>query len=107
MSIMLSLSFYGEEYQMQLRQNRQYIWLVAILLLATFMRLNGITAQSLWIDEGFTWNLTQYNDFFAILSRDVHPPLYFIMIDWWVEIAGTSELSLRYFLWTNLVSCGK
>ncbi|GAB5490532.1 MAG: hypothetical protein Phog2KO_07470 [Phototrophicaceae bacterium] len=82
---------------MRLQQNRHYIWIVAILLLATFVRLNGIMAQSLWIDEGFTWNLTQYTDFFAILSRDVHPPLYFIMIDWWVEIAGTSELSLRYF----------
>lgn len=82
---------------MHLRQNRQIIWLVIILLLATFVRLNGIIAQSLWIDEGFTWNLTQYSDMFAILSRDVHPPLYFIMIDWWVELAGTSELALRYF----------
>ena len=82
---------------MQIRQNQSYLWLVAVLLLATFVRLNGISAQSLWIDEGFTWNLTQYNDIFAILSRDVHPPLYFIMVDWWVDLAGTSELALRYF----------
>ena len=82
---------------MQIRHKQHLFWLTLILLLATIVRLNGILAQSFWIDEGFTWNLTQYGDMFAILSQDVHPPLYFIMIDWWVEIAGTSQLSMRYF----------
>lgn len=82
---------------MQIRHKQQLFWLTLILLLATLARLNGILSQSFWIDEGFTWNLTQYSDMFAILRQDVHPPLYFIMIDWWVEIAGTSQLSMRYF----------
>lgn len=82
---------------MQIRHKKELFWLTLILLLATIVRLNGILAQSFWIDEGFTWNLTQYGDIFAILREDVHPPLYFIMIDWWVEIAGTSQLSMRYF----------
>lgn len=82
---------------MHTRHNQSLFWLTLILLLAAFVRINGINAQSFWIDEGFTWNLTQYGDLFGILSRDVHPPLYFILIDWWVDFAGTSTLSMRYF----------
>ncbi|MEL7434499.1 MAG: hypothetical protein AAFN11_11185, partial [Chloroflexota bacterium] len=74
-----------------------YTWLVAILLLAMFLRISTIDAQSLWIDEGFTWNLTQYSDMFAILRADVHPPLYFLLIDVWVDFAGTSVFAMRYF----------
>ncbi|MEM9953716.1 MAG: glycosyltransferase family 39 protein [Chloroflexota bacterium] len=78
-------------------RTRRLLALLAIILLATFVRFNGILAQSLWIDEGFTWNLTQYHDLFAILRQDVHPPLYFLMIDAWVEVAGTSIFAMRYF----------
>ena len=82
---------------MTAHRHRQLFLLVSLLLLATFVRMNGILAQSLWIDEGFTWNLTQYHDVFAILRQDVHPPLYFLMIDAWVELTGTSVFSMRYF----------
>jgi len=82
---------------MQVRQRHPYLILLLILLLAAFVRMNGINAQSFWIDEGFTWNLTQYGDLFGILGRDVHPPLYFVLIDWWVDVAGTGEVSMRYF----------
>jgi hypothetical protein len=78
-------------------RNRRLFILLLILLLAAALRIVGITNQSFWIDEGFTWNLTQYQDVFAILKKDVHPPLYFLMIDAWVDLTGTSELAMRYF----------
>lgn len=81
---------------LQTRNQRLFI-LLLILLLAAIVRFWGITEQSFWIDEGFTWNLTQYHDIFAILKSDVHPPLYFLMIDKWVDFTGTSELAMRYF----------
>jgi hypothetical protein len=81
---------------LQPRNQRLFI-LLLILLLAAFIRFWGITSQSFWIDEGFTWNLTQYHDVFSILKNDVHPPLYFLMIDKWVDFTGTSELAMRYF----------
>ncbi|MGJ3240646.1 MAG: glycosyltransferase family 39 protein [Anaerolineae bacterium] len=82
---------------MQMRRTLTLWGMVGILLLATALRLFDINTQSLWIDEGFTWNLTQYGDLFAILRRDVHPPLYFLMVDMWVDLAGTSVFSMRYF----------
>lgn len=71
--------------------------LTGILLLAAITRIYHIDLQSLWIDEGFTWHLTQYPDPLWILRNDVHPPLYFMAMDGWVEFAGVSVVALRYF----------
>ena len=76
---------------------RRYSLLLLILLLAAVLRIYHIELLSLWIDEGFTWNLTQYHDPFLILRQDVHPPLYFVAIDAWVTLTGTSRLAMRYF----------
>ncbi|QPC82607.1 glycosyltransferase family 39 protein [Phototrophicus methaneseepsis] len=70
--------------------------LLAILLLAAFTRIYAIDAQSLWIDEGFTWYLTQSPDPFLILRNDVHPPLYFLLADVWVALTGDSVLAMRF-----------
>lgn len=87
------------------RISKKYFWMLGILLLAAMVRFVGINAQSFWIDEAFTWNLTQYSNMFTILQRDVHPPLYFLMIDVWVELTGTSEVAMRYFsLLPSLIS---
>lgn len=77
---------------------RMSTWLMLlILLLAALLRIWNIEAQSLWIDEGFTWNLTQYHDPLRILQQDVHPPLYFILVDGWVALSGTSVFAMRFF----------
>lgn len=70
---------------------------VFIIFLAFCYRMVNLTAQNLWIDEGFTWFLTQQNDIMQALITDVHPPFYFASVTLWVQWAGTSELSLRYF----------
>jgi hypothetical protein len=77
--------------------SRFYLFVALILLLAAIVRILDIDSQSLWIDEGFTWNLSQYSDPMAILRQDVHPPLYFAMFTAWVQVAGTSVLAMRYF----------
>lgn len=71
--------------------------LLLILLLAAAVRMIGIDAESLWIDEGFTYYLTQYDDPLKMLFLDVHPPLYFVLADGWVALTGITELAMRYF----------
>lgn len=71
--------------------------LVLILLLASATRILHISADSFWIDEGFTWYLTQMDDPFILLFEDVHPPLYFLMVRLWAMVTGVSELAFRYF----------
>jgi hypothetical protein len=70
---------------------------VAIVGFAYLARMVNITAQNLWIDEGFTWFLTQQPDLLRVLKTDVHPPLYFAAVSLWVRLVGTSELALRFF----------
>ncbi len=70
--------------------------LLTLLLFFTFLiRLWNLTAQSVWVDEGFSWFTTQA-DVWALLRSDVHPPLYFLVLSGWVGIVGDSELGLRY-----------
>ena len=70
---------------------------VAIVGFAYWARMVNLTAQNLWIDEGFTWFLTQQPDLLRVLKTDVHPPLYFAAVSLWVRLVGTSELALRFF----------
>lgn len=76
---------------------RNLALLILILLLGAASRIIGIDAQSLWIDEGFTWHFTQYPDKLRILFNDVHPPLYFYAVDVWVDIVGQSAVAMRFF----------
>jgi 4-amino-4-deoxy-L-arabinose transferase-like glycosyltransferase len=70
--------------------------LVLILLLAAAGRLIHIDSESLWVDEGFSYWTIRADDLFDVVKRDVHPPAYFVMLNAWAQVAGISELALRY-----------
>ncbi|NLX44123.1 MAG: hypothetical protein GXY79_11670, partial [Chloroflexi bacterium] len=73
------------------------IALVMVVLLALGLRLYRLDAQSLWNDEGTTVALVQ-RDIPTILqnaSDDIHPPLYYIVLHYWVAMLGTSEAAAR------------
>ncbi|MBC8170261.1 MAG: glycosyltransferase family 39 protein, partial [Anaerolineae bacterium] len=77
-------------------RHTQLFILTLILLLAAAARLTDIDAQSLWVDEGFTYFTTKQTNLLPILSIDVHPPLYFLLMNGWARLTGNSELALRY-----------
>ena len=67
---------------------------------AAVLRFYRLGAESLWLDEAFTWShVTQTYQFwelvFVLPTEDVHPPLYYLVVDVWVTLAGTSEAALR------------
>jgi 4-amino-4-deoxy-L-arabinose transferase-like glycosyltransferase len=87
-----------------------------LLLLIFALVLNGLQDDSLWMDEGYSaWlvrdemtapesprDLLRYvrDSFvnsFERLRLDVHPPLYYLSLDAWTLLSGTSEFSLRFF----------
>lgn len=78
-----------------LRQ-RRYLLPVLLLLCGFFVRMLYLDALSLWEDEGFSWIVISVDDFFATLSRDVHPPLYFLTLKFWTMLTGTSEFAMRF-----------
>ncbi len=71
--------------------------LLTILLLALALRCYRLGVQSLWNDEGTSVALAQ-RDLATITrnaSHDIHPPLYYYMLHYWVKVAGTSERGVR------------
>jgi len=69
-----------------------------ILFLSLLLRLIGLN-QSLWLDEAISANVAKNYSLMEIPSQfsksDFHPPLYYMMLDGWTNIAGDSEISLR------------
>jgi mannosyltransferase len=72
--------------------------LLLILLLGLFVRIYFISGQSLWFDEGYSVRMSQLSPREIIsktASADYHPPLYYIVLHYWVSLFGTSEFSVR------------
>lgn len=72
--------------------------MLVLILLAFLLRIYRINWQSLWTDENYTFNLTM-RDLASITqttSADVHPPLYYYLVHFWLPLTGQSEFSLRF-----------
>ncbi len=69
-----------------------------ILLLGFALRLYRLGYQSLWYDEGVSVFLAQksLSALTTHTARDIHPPLYYYLLHFWVRLAGRSEFSLAF-----------
>ena len=67
--------------------------------------------QSLWRDEAFSYFLAKKNilEIVFLSVRDFNPPLYHVLLHFWLKIFGGSEISLRslslIFYWATLYVC--
>lgn len=73
--------------------------LLGLLWLALGLRVLGLADQSFWWDEAFS-AVTARQGPRAILgtvtTADFHPPLHYLLLWAWGNIAGSSEFALRY-----------
>ena len=71
--------------------------LFLILLLASATRFYQVDTRSLWEDEGWTLLLSEGSaaEIVQTMAFDQHPPLYFLMIGYWRDLTGDTELALR------------
>ena len=78
------------------RSKGRFVFWVVALVIASW-RLSGIESRSLWFDEAFSWRLTRFSwsEMFERAARDVHPPLYYMILKIWTGIAGDSVVSMR------------
>jgi len=52
--------------------------------------------ESLWRDEAFSWAMaTQGLGILPLTARDFNPPLYYLLLYSWMQIAGSSEAAMR------------
>lgn len=80
---------------------RQSRWLTGLLLvlLALVPRLYRLDAQSLWLDEGSTWELIQRDwstTFLSLFDPNTAYPLYHLLLKGWVWLVGDSVWALRF-----------
>jgi uncharacterized membrane protein len=75
-----------------------HVWvLLGILVLAAFLRLYKIDAQSLWYDEGNSARIAERSLQLIVegAAGDIHPPLYYIVLKYWRALFGEGEAALR------------
>ncbi|MCU0482513.1 MAG: glycosyltransferase family 39 protein, partial [Anaerolineae bacterium] len=72
------------------------LFIIPILLIAVFLRVYHLNAQSFWFDEAFAWNIIIQPDMFPRIAADTHPPLFYLLMRGWMSMMGDSELALRY-----------
>lgn len=72
---------------------------VAVLAAAAFaLRVAFLDRQSLWVDEALSVvfaNRPIPDLLHTLVTADIHPPLYPLLLHVWFRIAGTSELAAR------------
>ncbi|MCD6289621.1 MAG: glycosyltransferase family 39 protein, partial [Anaerolineae bacterium] len=93
---------------MRLRTTGYRYTLLPLILLSGFaLRLYQLGAQSLWYDETVSAFLASESParLIAHTARDIHPPLYYLLLHLWSLAAGDSEFALAFFsvFWGTLL----
>lgn len=70
---------------------------VAVAVLALVVRFYGITFPAIWYDEAFSVLLARYEPWqiWSITARDFHPPLYYLVLHYWIILFGDGVLAVR------------
>lgn len=82
------------------KSNSFYILFFSILLLGVILRVIGINrTEGFWYDEINTYYIAKQafplGIFKTLLEKDLHFPLYYMLVHLWMNIFGTSDLALK------------
>ncbi|MEE8389905.1 MAG: glycosyltransferase family 39 protein [Anaerolineae bacterium] len=77
---------------------RDHILILLLSLVAFGLRVWGLADHNIWWDEGLaTWAARlPVRDILHWTARDVHPPLYFLLLRSWWLLVGDGEFVLRF-----------
>lgn len=82
----------------ELQVRKEALALTGILIVGAVLRFALLGRNSIWLDEAFAALVAQlkWQDVFAFLRNfDTHPPLYYLLLKAWVDLAGVGEVALR------------
>jgi len=71
--------------------------LLTIVLIGLLFRVYHLGTQSIWLDEAFSVALAKMTvpQMVQATAADVHPPLYYFLLHYWIIVFGTSESAVR------------
>lgn len=82
------------------RSTRLPAWTVpvavgAIVVLGIVLRF--VQRSPLWLDEALSVNIAQLpvGDLLEALRHDGHPPLYYLLLHYWMELVGDGDMAVR------------
>ncbi len=76
----------------------RWLFLVVCLIASTALKLHAIDKQSVWFDEGYSWNAAVQPTLIDSANADAtNPPLYYALLHVAVRGWGDSEFALRLF----------
>ncbi len=73
------------------------IALLAIVSLGLLLRVYNLGAASVYMDEAFTVAIAKLSvpNLIAADTGDTNPPLYYLLLHYWIDLFGTSESAVR------------
>ena len=73
-------------------------WILLFTLVGFGLRVQGLSFQPLWGDEGwsFYFTLQSLPQLVVLTAIDIHPPLYYILLKGWLSIVGTGPEEARF-----------
>jgi mannosyltransferase len=80
-----------------MKRYTSHFLLLALLLLAAFLRFYRLDAQSFWNDEGNSARIAERSLDLILegAEGDIHPPGYYLLLHYWRAWFGQSEFALR------------
>ena len=66
-----------------------------VVLVGVWLRF--ATTSLLWLDEALSVNIAKLpiGQIPGALQRDGAPPLYYVLLHWWMQVFGESDLAVR------------
>jgi len=77
------------------KQAKIAVALAAILLLGLFLRVHGLGKESLWTNEWYSITIARLDVTQIFYEADNNPPLYYILLHYWMGLFGDSEAAIR------------
>ena len=73
--------------------------MLLVVLIAFGLRVWRLGVQSVWVDEGISVLLASRPPAELIattIAQDLHPPLYYLALHYWMAVAGSGEYAIRF-----------
>ncbi len=79
-------------------QHQRISRMTVLILVALGIRLLGVELQPLWWDEGFSVYFATESTprLLELTSLDIHPPLYYLLLQGWYQLVGVGALQSRW-----------
>ena len=80
-----------------LRSHKAAILWGILILIALVVRLIGLSLDSFWYDEVFSVRAARisFSEIIRLATSDVHPPLYSLLLHFWIKFFGETESAVR------------